>query len=171
MPVPLPFRSGPRRWIMLPPPELSLLAAVFLLVSDASGALLIQAQTCSTLRPLLSNLYVLLAWEQRLFSQCRCRCELPYGSSRCLRCACLKESFSTRLTRTRRVQEPRKSDAPQLRDEYRTYKILAGSRTLFWLSLCFADAECTLILSTGVSVQRECRKSTTLVRRGCTIFS
>jgi casein kinase 1 len=26
------------------------------------------------------------------------------------------------------VQEPRKSDAPQLRDEYRTYKILAGSR-------------------------------------------
>jgi casein kinase 1 len=23
--------------------------------------------------------------------------------------------------------EPRKSDAPQLRDEYRTYKILAGS--------------------------------------------
>lgn len=24
--------------------------------------------------------------------------------------------------------EPRKSDAPQLRDEYRTYKILAGSR-------------------------------------------
>lgn len=25
-------------------------------------------------------------------------------------------------------QEPRKSDAPQLRDEYRTYKILAGSR-------------------------------------------
>jgi len=28
----------------------------------------------------------------------------------------------------RRSQEPRKSDAPQLRDEYRTYKILAGSR-------------------------------------------
>ena len=26
------------------------------------------------------------------------------------------------------IQEPRKSDAPQLRDEYRTYKILAGSR-------------------------------------------
>lgn len=25
------------------------------------------------------------------------------------------------------MQEPRKSDAPQLRDEYRTYKILAGS--------------------------------------------
>lgn len=25
------------------------------------------------------------------------------------------------------IQEPRKSDAPQLRDEYRTYKILAGS--------------------------------------------
>jgi hypothetical protein len=24
--------------------------------------------------------------------------------------------------------EPRKSDAPQLRDEYRTYKILAGLR-------------------------------------------
>jgi len=37
--------------------------------------------------------------------------------------------------RTRRLQthtsvgqEPRKRDAPQLRDEYRTYKILAGSR-------------------------------------------
>lgn len=29
------------------------------------------------------------------------------------------------------MQEPRKSDAPQLRDEYRTYKILAGSRELF----------------------------------------
>ena len=27
-----------------------------------------------------------------------------------------------------RVQEPRKSDAPQLRDEYRTYKILVGCR-------------------------------------------
>ena len=25
-------------------------------------------------------------------------------------------------------QEPRKSDAPQLRDEYRTYKILVGCR-------------------------------------------
>jgi serine/threonine protein kinase len=27
------------------------------------------------------------------------------------------------------TQEPRKSDAPQLRDEYRTYKILVGCRT------------------------------------------
>jgi hypothetical protein len=27
--------------------------------------------------------------------------------------------------------EPRKSDAPQLRDEYRTYKLLSGSGTLF----------------------------------------
>jgi casein kinase 1 len=27
-------------------------------------------------------------------------------------------------------QEPRKSDAPQLRDEYRTYKILVGCRKL-----------------------------------------
>jgi casein kinase 1 len=26
------------------------------------------------------------------------------------------------------IQEPRKSDAPQLRDEYRTYKILVGCR-------------------------------------------
>ena len=26
------------------------------------------------------------------------------------------------------LQEPRKSDAPQLRDEYRTYKILVGCR-------------------------------------------
>jgi len=26
----------------------------------------------------------------------------------------------------RSIQEPRKSDAPQLRDEYRTYKILVG---------------------------------------------
>jgi casein kinase 1 len=26
------------------------------------------------------------------------------------------------------AQEPRKSDAPQLRDEYRTYKILVGCR-------------------------------------------
>lgn len=26
------------------------------------------------------------------------------------------------------MQEPRKSDAPQLRDEYRTYKILVGCR-------------------------------------------
>lgn len=29
---------------------------------------------------------------------------------------------------TNRSQEPRKSDAPQLRDEYRTYKILVGCR-------------------------------------------
>lgn len=30
-------------------------------------------------------------------------------------------------------QEPRKSDAPQLRDEYRTYKILVGCRESRWL--------------------------------------
>ena len=29
------------------------------------------------------------------------------------------------------IQEPRKSDAPQLRDEYRTYKILVGCRECF----------------------------------------
>ena len=31
------------------------------------------------------------------------------------------------------MQEPRKSDAPQLRDEYRTYKILVGCRELVLL--------------------------------------
>ena len=31
-------------------------------------------------------------------------------------------------------QEPRKSDAPQLRDEYRTYKILVGCREFPLLS-------------------------------------
>lgn len=40
--------------------------------------------------------------------------------------------------------EPRKSDAPQLRDEYRTYKILVGCREcyhspcLLWLPRTFA---------------------------------
>jgi casein kinase 1 len=32
--------------------------------------------------------------------------------------------------------EPRKSDAPQLRDEYRTYKILVGCREFLPLSQC-----------------------------------
>lgn len=36
--------------------------------------------------------------------------------------------LTTRPRPRPRPQEPRKSDAPQLRDEYRTYKILAGSR-------------------------------------------
>jgi casein kinase 1 len=39
-------------------------------------------------------------------------------------CSCRGSSFGCDL------QEPRKSDAPQLRDEYRTYKILVGCRTL-----------------------------------------
>lgn len=34
--------------------------------------------------------------------------------------------------------EPRKSDAPQLRDEYRTYKILVGCRE-FFLPLCHPE--------------------------------
>ena len=36
--------------------------------------------------------------------------------------------FGRWLTVERGIQEPRKSDAPQLRDEYRTYKILVGCR-------------------------------------------
>lgn len=36
--------------------------------------------------------------------------------------------------------ESRKSDAPQLRDEYRTYKVLAG------ISKVFASVECTVVL-------------------------
>lgn len=34
--------------------------------------------------------------------------------------------------------EPRKSDAPQLRDEYRTYKILVGCRECTPQALCLA---------------------------------
>ena len=41
---------------------------------------------------------------------------------RLLRCLCSGRSTNPV------VQEPRKSDAPQLRDEYRTYKILVGCR-------------------------------------------
>ena len=33
--------------------------------------------------------------------------------------------------------EPRKSDAPQLRDEYRTYKILVGCRESYPPTLCY----------------------------------
>lgn len=42
--------------------------------------------------------------------------------------------------------EPRKSDAPQLRDEYRTYKVLAGLREcLFFLSiLCHCMSQINL---------------------------
>jgi casein kinase 1 len=36
--------------------------------------------------------------------------------------------------------EPRKSDAPQLRDEYRTYKILVGCRECFSLFVLFVLA-------------------------------
>jgi casein kinase 1 len=37
--------------------------------------------------------------------------------------------------------EPRKSDAPQLRDEWRSYRMLAGSRTFFshFFPLMLAD--------------------------------
>jgi hypothetical protein len=35
----------------------------------------------------------------------------------------------------RHVQEPRKSDAPQLRDEYRSYRILSGCRAYFRLAI------------------------------------
>jgi serine/threonine protein kinase len=39
--------------------------------------------------------------------------------------------------------EPRKSDAPQLRDEYRTYKILVGCRK------CFLPLSCLLFVPRG----------------------
>lgn len=39
-----------------------------------------------------------------------------------------QEEGSILLTSFVLLQEPRKSDAPQLRDEYRTYKILVGYR-------------------------------------------
>lgn len=45
--------------------------------------------------------------------------------------AVLPLSLSTHL----QIQEPRKSDAPQLRDEYRTYKILAGCREYLSIEL------------------------------------
>lgn len=34
---------------------------------------------------------------------------------------------------TRFSQEPRKSDAPQLRDEYRSYRTLNGTRKYFYV--------------------------------------
>lgn len=52
--------------------------------------------------------------------------------------------------------EPRKSDAPQLRDEYRTYKILVGCRK-FFLPYLWCDE-----LDTMVAVVLAAMKSWTL---------
>jgi hypothetical protein len=40
-------------------------------------------------------------------------------------------------------QEPRKSDAPQLRDEYRSYKILSGCGALYTLERALTSADST----------------------------
>jgi serine/threonine protein kinase len=44
--------------------------------------------------------------------------------------------FHAWLTTRPFLQEPRKSDAPQLRDEYRTYKILVGCRE--YIKVCLS---------------------------------
>lgn len=46
------------------------------------------------------------------------------------------------------LQEPRKSDAPQLRDEYRTYKILVGCRE--FAPLLSARSEANTCCSAGI---------------------
>ena len=48
----------------------------------------------------------------------------------------VRSSMLARACRLSHLQEPRKSDAPQLRDEYRTYKILVGCRKLDIMSRC-----------------------------------
>ena len=48
----------------------------------------------------------------------------------------VRSSLLAHAYRLSRLQEPRKSDAPQLRDEYRTYKILVGCRKLDIMSRC-----------------------------------
>jgi serine/threonine protein kinase len=49
--------------------------------------------------------------------------------------------------------EPRKSDAPQLRDEYRTYKILVGCRELSsrLRAVCFGGIEACELWMPGVT--------------------
>ena len=58
--------------------------------------------------------------------------------------------------------EPRKSDAPQLRDEYRTYKILVGCREY---SLCHLHTPTTT--NTQQPAYPTC---TTSARKACTTF-
>jgi serine/threonine protein kinase len=49
--------------------------------------------------------------------------------------------------------EPRKSDAPQLRDEYRTYKILVGCRK------CFLPLSCLLSVSLCTCLHVACNEA------------
>jgi serine/threonine protein kinase len=46
--------------------------------------------------------------------------------------------------------EPRKADAPQLRDEYRTYKILQDSRNFFHFTFSW-HSDCALFWSRGIT--------------------
>lgn len=47
----------------------------------------------------------------------------------------LPYTLTTSLTDALGTQEPRKSDAPQLRDEFRSYRTLNGTRKLFVLGM------------------------------------
>lgn len=78
-------------------------------------------------------------------------------------------SFLSLLTvLTSCIQEPRKSDAPQLRDEYRTYKILAGSREFSRYSQI--DLFSCWFRWAGLP-QMEYLKCITLVKKDFTMFS
>jgi casein kinase 1 len=52
--------------------------------------------------------------------------------------------------------EPRKSDAPQLRDEYRTYKILVGCREF---PLSFSSRACCRGSTPSISAMQHCVQS------------
>ena len=90
------------------------------------------------------------------------------------------------------LQEPRKSDAPQLRDECRSYRILAGCRECCSLFVRFVSAQAPawsrravaprsyllsyynffdMLCLHSCSFQLGYRRSITLARKGCTTSS
>jgi hypothetical protein len=76
---------------------------------------------------------------------------------------CLQHLLLLLLHQIDRFQEPKKSDAPQLRDEYRTYKILVGCREFLRIKLCRSPnqnsrcAQCLLLRARG-SPQHPCHR-------------
>lgn len=118
-----------------------------------------QATTCSTRRPSPSNSYVCSSVARALFG-CRRRIRGVSTTDAGIDAG----SFTY-------AQEPRKSDAPQLRDEYRTYKILAGSRACPSSRSSPKKLDSWLTFPEIVHIQPECRRCTTLGRRACTMSS
>jgi hypothetical protein len=79
---------------------------------------------------------------------------------------CVLTVYLRRLIRSSTLQEPRKAEAPQLRDECRSYRILAGCSQYSWPASFL-----TVWTIESISLQREYPRYTISDRRACTTSS